>query len=255
MTYGITRYTFLTVFLAGLFSLCGPALSECRDTDIEQILEKLNESTAEVESYASQIKYVYRQPILDSQTLRQGKLYFINVDDKTKLRIDFDTLQQDDSDPQPYRENYIFDGVWLAQIDYRMESARLRQMAHEDEPASAFELARQNFPIIGFDEIDQLKEQFDISLLKDDADSENDVFTLHLAVKADSQYADDYQWVRVGIDQRLFLPAKIVAETTEGDIYQFDFIEPEINTELEKELFEIEIPDSFPEPDITALPD
>lgn len=236
-------------FLIALVATAATADSNA-DMTVEQILAKLNESTAEIDTYSSKITYIYEQPILDSQTLRTGNLFFATENDLTKLRINFETVVQDDGEPQRQREHYIFDGIWLAQLDYRTNSARIRQMAREDEPASAFELARQNFPIIGFDEVDQLRQDFEITLGQSEKD---DTLVLELAVLEDSRYVDEYDWVEVSIEKERFLPRLIVAQTIEGDLYRIELSQAQLDAELEEGLFEIDVPANFSPPEIIRL--
>jgi outer membrane lipoprotein-sorting protein len=145
-----------------------------------------------------------------------------------------------------------------------------RQLAEANEPIDAFELAKRNFPLIGFDKTEDLQQQFDINLigpatarhvysLSDpcgayaETSEPNGLTHLHLKVKADSQYKDDYKSVEVWIDRQLMLPAKISAVSTEGDIYEISFIKPKANETIDEKVFEFTIPDGFGKPEIIPL--
>ena len=130
---------------------------------IDVILENMKEHTSQLKSYQADVEYIFLQPLLESKTVKKGKLYYIRSDDTSKLRISFDTLIQDEEEPQQYKEIYIFDGQWLTQVDYQIKQVTKRQLAEPNEPVDAFELAKRNFPIIGFNKPEELKEQFDAS--------------------------------------------------------------------------------------------
>ena len=134
--------------------------------------------------------------MLESKTLRTGTLYYARFGGGSKLRINFDTLTQDDGPQQKYVEYYIFDGQWLTHIDYQIKQVQKRQLAEANEPIDAFELAKRNFPIIGFSKTDDLKKEFDVNLVGES----NGLVHLHMKVKPDSIYKDDYKSVEVWID-------------------------------------------------------
>jgi len=63
---------------------------------VEAILKQLTWKTRELKSYQCRIEYLFSQPVLDSETLRKGVLYYANSDGKSKLHITFQTLRHDD---------------------------------------------------------------------------------------------------------------------------------------------------------------
>jgi len=228
---------------------CGKNLAtsqlEKETCPVEAILKQLNEETLKLESYQCQIEYHFSQPVLESETLRTGVLYYQKFGKKSKLRINFNTLKQDDEEEQKYIEHYIFDGVWLTYIDYQIKEVKRYQQAEPNEPVDAFELAKRNFPIIGFTKVEELKEEFEIKLVEQQGSKSNDFIHLHLKVKPDSTYKDDYTSIDFWIDKKLYLPAKIVAVSTEEDIYQMKLLKPKVNKRIDKKVFEFKIPKGF----------
>ena len=171
---------------------------------------------------------------------------------------------------QKYGEQYIFDGQWLTHIDYQIKQVQKRQLAEANEPTrqtdggqvDAFELAKRNFPLIGFDKTEDLQQQFDINLVSEKEQSNvvipaqagiQNLVHLNLKVKPDSIYKDDYKSVEVWIDKQLMLPAKISAVSTEGDIYEISFAKPKVNEVIDGKVFEFTIPDGFGQPEIIPL--
>jgi outer membrane lipoprotein-sorting protein len=220
---------------------------------VDAILSDMKEQTSQLTSYEADVEYIFLQPLLESQTVKKGKLYYMKSDDTSKLRISFDTLIQDDEEPQQYKEIYIFDGEWLTQVDYQIEQITKRQLAEPNEPVDAFELAKRNFPIMGFNNPEEMKQQFDIELLGEDPNAPHDFIRMRMNVKDDSQYADQYTRIEFWIDQRLLLPARIIAESTEEDIYKISLLNARANEHIEASVFDFQVPAGFGEPEIIPL--
>lgn len=212
---------------------------------VETILRELNRKTAELKSYEGRIEYRFSQPILESETLRKGALYYAKCNGKSALRINFQTLKQDDEEEQKHIEHYIFDGTWLTHIDYQIKAVKCYQLAEANEPVDAFELVSKNFPIIGFSKVEDLKREFEIKLVEQAQAEPSEFIHLHLKVKPDSIYKDDYTSVDFWIDKELYLPAKIVATSTEEDIYEIRFLDAKVNEKLNTKIFEVKIPKGF----------
>ena len=107
----------------------------------------------------------------------------------------------------------------------------------------AFDLVSRNFPIIGFTKIEDLKKQFEIKLVK----QKKGKAQLHLKVKADSIYKNDYTSVDLWVDKKSYLPAAIRAISTEEDFYAIKLLDARVNEKIGKEVFEIKIPKGFGE--------
>ena len=75
----------------------------CNDVkDPNVILKKLNQNTLTLKSYQCRIEYLFNQPLFESKTLRKGDLYYKKSNGKTKLRINFNILKQDDEKEKQY---------------------------------------------------------------------------------------------------------------------------------------------------------
>ena len=152
--------TLISGILLSVFAIC--CTTGCSETaaanqkkqiasdTLENIVQNLTKQSEKLQSYQCRIEYVITQPLFDSRTLRTGQLYYLKTDTASKLRINFDTLQQDDDKQQKYTEQYLFDGLWLTHIDYQSKMIKRYQMAEPNAPVDAFELVKDNLPIIGF---------------------------------------------------------------------------------------------------------
>ena len=90
-----------------------------------------------------------------------------------------------------------------------------------------------------------MKKQFEIKLVKLKKEKPENLIQLNLKVKPDSIYKDDYTTIDFWIDGKLGLPAKVVAVSTEEDIYEIKFLQPKVNKKIDKKVFEFEIAEGF----------
>jgi len=229
---------------------CNEISADCQSikTDansVETILEQLKQEAAKLNSYQAQIEYRFKQPLLESETLRKGVLYYQRSDGTSRLRVNFQTLKQDDERQQKYIEHFVLDGIWLTHIDYQIRAVKRHQLAEPNKPVDAFDLTSRNLPIIGFTKIEDLKKQFEIKLVELKKEKPDNLIQLNLKVKPDSIYKDDYTTIDFWIDGKLDLPAKVVAVSTEEDIYEIQFLQPKVNQKIDKKVFKFEIPKGF----------
>lgn len=221
---------------------------------VDAVLKQLNEKAASVKSYQCKIEYVFSQPLFESKTLRKGRLYYRKDKEGSALRINFRTLRQDDEPQQKYIEQYIFDGVWLTVVDYQLKEVKRYQQAEVNEPVDAFELVKRNFPMVGFSEGEDLKKDFEIQLV-DLHGSEGGKYShhLHLKTKADSMYKDDYTSIDFWVDKKSGLSGKIMAVSTEDDVYRINLPGAVVNKKINKKVFKVAIPKGFNESEVVPL--
>ncbi|MDI6451273.1 LolA family protein [Anaerobaca lacustris] len=224
-------------------SCCGERTPDANS--VEAVLGELQERAAALTSYQCKLDYVVRQPLLESQARRKGVLYYAKLENRSYLRIDFNTLQYDEEPEQAYREQYLFDGVWLTYVNYEGRSVQRQQMAEPNEPVDAFSLVSRRVPILGFSKIEDLQNQFEIELIPLDEAAQASFRHLRMNVRPESIYRDDYVTIDFRIDRKQGLPAKVVAVTSEQDIHEIALIDGRVNQELGRGLFDLDIPRDF----------
>ena len=261
----IVRITFVLLWMVSAGCASGavdnPDTRQEKQTPdpVDKVLEQLNKSTRELKSYQGQIEFKFTQPSLfNSQKLQKGTLYYTKEGSK-----------QDEEKEQKYIEQYIvldgaslaypgrqFEGTWLVCIDYQIPEVKYIQVAEAgdpNKPMDVFELASEYLPLVGFTKIEELKEQFEVSLIEQKTPESKDFIQVHLKVGPNSIYKDDYTYIDFWIDRKLNLPAKVVAITTEEDIYEIKFLQPKVNKAIDRKVFDFKIPKKFGEPEIIPL--
>jgi outer membrane lipoprotein-sorting protein len=212
--------------------------------ELDAVLAHLQEKATALKSYQARVDYVFKQPLLESQQRRQGTLQYARFDDHSYLRIDFTTLQQDQEKEQKYGEQFFFDGVWLWHIDQQTKTVERRQIAEPNQPVDALALASKQVPVLGFSNVEDLRKQFEITLVPF-SKPDTPFHHLHLKVKPDSVYKDDYTAVDLLIDKNVGLPARIDATTVEEDVYEIRLLDPKANAEIDRNVFKVNIPSGF----------
>ena len=225
---------------------------------VDAILKKLNDKTLELKYYRAKIEYKTIQPLFESESIRKGTMYYAKFGEKSKLRINFQKIKLDDEKEEKYIEQWIFDGTWLTRINYQIKTVTKYQLAEPNKPVDAFDVASNNIPLIGFTKTENLKKQFDITLVEQKNGKSATFLQLHLKVKPNSTYKDDYISLDFWIDKKLSLPIKVVAVSTEPehppkDIYEIRLLEPKVNKKIDEKVFDFKIPRGFAEPEIIPL--
>jgi outer membrane lipoprotein-sorting protein len=271
MSTNILNWIFVIVFFAGNICLgqgCSQVSSvgaaEVKEAQtspvdkVDEILAKLNKRSGEIKTYQCKLEHLSRQPLFDSQTLRTGSMWYLRDNKKSLLRVDFDTIKQDVEPEEKYVEKFFFDGVWLTRIDYQLKEVKKYQLVdpnelEEGESIDAFDLLSEDLPIVGFTGSDKLKKEFNITLAEPNASEPNDTIGLHMVVKPDSVYKDDWVWIDFWIEKKLYLPAKVVTLSTQDDIYEISFIDAKVNEPIDPAVFKVVVPEGFVESDRVPL--
>jgi hypothetical protein len=215
-------------------------------SELGQLLAKINTATKAIQGCQAAVDYLFIQEpeLLNSRTLRKGTLYYQKNDKGSKLRLNFDTIKQDDAEEQKKSEQYVFDGVWLTKIDFALRQIDQYQQAPVDKPVDVFEYISRHFPIVGFSGTDVLEKQFFIRLIPA-AEGESKMVHLELKVRPDSVYKDDYTQIELWIDKENYLPVKMTTVSVQSDIYQINLSKTELNKTLPDKIFTIETPADF----------
>lgn len=214
---------------------------------LDDTLAKLDKAVGQLKTYQADILWQQTEPLLESVTIRKGRLYYAADANSSKLRINFLTIKQDDSDEEKHIEHFIFDGVWLTRVDYQNKTINYDQLTPENRPIKAFDMVSRHFPIIGFTKVDQLKKDFKISYIEPENGENGLDVQLRLAVEPNSTYKNDYAGLDFWIDANLNLPSKITAKTVEADEHTISLTKVKMNKKLKNSVFGVEKPSGFSE--------
>lgn len=198
-------------------------------------IQKLNQSAAILKNLTTEVEYIHAQPLFETQTIRTGKIYYTKDANNGSLRINFQTLKQDDSKQQNYKEDYVFDGMKLTRIDYQSKSAITEQYS-TDKPIEPLELVQDYFPIIGLSNPQEMTQEYEIKV---------EGGNLKLIPKENSKFYNTYKQIEITIDSKLDLPVNFKALTVEGEEITIKLGRIDTSNKIKKEVFEISIPADF----------
>ncbi len=232
--------------LSTILSICLPCLAGDNCDILTQHLRNIHNRVHDTNSIECDISYIYTQQpgLLDAETRREGKLYYQKDKKGEVLLIAFDTVSYDGSDPQPEKLVYRFDGIWLVRMDRKLKKIDYYQQAPAQNPLDVFRFISHNFPIVGFADIDFIREQFDLALKKE-PEKDSNYFIIQMLTKKDSAYRDDYLSIDLYADKCLALPVRFVAEAANEDLYDIRLEDVKLNKKLKNAVFLIEKPDNF----------
>jgi hypothetical protein len=242
-------------------------------SQLDVVLEQLSKTTRELKSFECQIERKYIQPLMDSQSVHKGILYYMRAGDKSALRVNFTTVKHEDQKERKALEQYIvldgswlgysggrLTGIWVAHIDHQLKQVEYVQLAEPEDPnesTDVFDLASKYLPMPGFTRTEELKEQFEVALVEQKEGQSEGFTQVSLKVKPNSVYKDVLSF-DFWIDNKVGLPAKVRATKTEpeppyGDVEEIRFLKPKVNEDVSRKTFEFKIPRGFGKPEIIPL--
>jgi len=231
-----------------IFALCSTAFA-CGDPNkqaksepnrVDTVLAHLQKTSESIKTYQSKIVFLNKQTFPESETLRTGMFYF-KGDGSSKIRVSFNTVKYDDQPIEQTKDEYIFDGIDLTHVEYKLKTVTIRRLSEPNHPLDAFELTSRYWPIIGFAKVDELKNDFDISL----AEQTKNTVQLRLKPKSASRYAEDYLNIDFYVDTEKWLPVRMVAISPDELIYDFKLEKAVLNEKFADNVFNIEVPANF----------
>lgn len=231
-----------------ILAVCSPVFA-CGDPNtsakpepnqVDIVLDHLQKTSQSIKTYQANIIYLNKQALPESEDLRTGIFYF-KGDGSSKIRVSFSTVKFDDQPVEQIRDEYIFDGVDLTRVNYQLKTVEVRRLSEPNHPLDAFELVGRYWPLVGFAKVDQLKNDFEISLIEKTKTS----VQLRLKTKPDSRYAQDYQNIDFWVDTEKWLPQRMVAISPDEVVFDIRLEKASLNEKLADNVFDIAVPANF----------
>jgi hypothetical protein len=191
------------------------------DPDIDALLTKLEQAADDLRDFQSKLTYEKYDPLLDRTETRAGELvYQLKPDGTKRFAVLFDTLfvlegESDVGRKETKLRHYIFDGVWLAEIDHDARQFIKRQVVAPGEQLDPLKLGEGPFPLpIGQKKADILA-RFDVQKLQVPSAGLlarlTDVDGVALIPKAGTHEARDFSRVEIFYDRNTMLPVGVNA--------------------------------------------
>ncbi len=206
------------------------------DEKVASLLADMEKACSELKSFEAKMKYDVLQPLVDTQRIRTGKLYYQVKGEIVYARIHFDDLleldlMEEDSTPKPVKfdEDYYFDGLWVHRTNAQTKTLESWEVATKRQVRESFRLGQGPFPLPFAITKSDVQEYFTVAKPVEEAAGElKDTIHLELTPKPDTKYAEEYLKIELWIKSESYLPVQIRYE--EKDYNQTTVLWTEIET-------------------------
>jgi len=227
---------------------------------LNRLLDNLEKTGAKLKSFQAKMLFTQQQILIDTEMIRNGKLYYHTDKENLRFRIHFsDWLQRDLEDdeqvPQVFRfnEDVVFDGLWVTRRNERTKNIQKFEISRKRQNKEQFRLGQGPFPLpFAIRKADVLKE-FDAKLLR--AEPNDPARTSHLLLKPKpkSSFADKYLRMDLWIGQKDYLPRQIRYETDDAEITTVTWSEIQADKPIAEAVFKLEPGDTSWNTEVTFL--
>lgn len=215
-------------------------------TNAQDLLNAMAKTGEKLNSFSADITYSLTEDpdIFETKMTYTGSFKYLKSKKRQYAMIEFLTKQEDDFPLEKSRQSYIFDGVWLTRIDYNLKQVSRDQLADEENPEDVFKLIADDFPLMGFSEVDTLSSAYEIQF----KDFKESLYELSLSPKKDSQKDAKYSSIRFTIDKKSLIPATIRSVSAQNNsIYYIELENPVRNEKIDQKIFNPKLSDEFTE--------
>jgi len=215
---------------------------------LENLLDRIEKVGAELKSFQADLLFRQEQILLDTVTIRNGKIYYQTDSKSVYARIHFDDfLQKELDDPHPpkpvkFDEDITFDGLWLVLRNARTKTIQSWEVSKERRNLEAFRLGKGPFPLPFAIRKKDVIEHFEVSLVKPAANDPEDTQHLKLKPRKTSPYAEEYIRMDLWISNQTTLPLQISYEKDDYEITTVTWIKPLTDKNIDPDIFQLKPP-------------
>ncbi len=193
---------------------------------LDDLLNRLERSTADLRDFKARVVYYLRDSVLDRKETRSGELiYQRDPDGSKRFAILLRQLIIGDRSSR-IRRDYVFDGSWLVEIDHVAKVFIKRQIVPPGQRFDPLKLGEGPFPMPIGQPKEQVRARFEVDRLTTQR-SEDELLVkrlgdrpvegMLLVPRPDAPEAKDIARVEVFYDSKTLLPVGISVEETNGD--------------------------------------
>ncbi|MCK5114742.1 MAG: hypothetical protein KAR11_08280 [Phycisphaerae bacterium] len=211
------------------------------------ILDRLEAAGEKYTTLQSNVVMNARSPLTGDDTTRTGSVAYQKGDTKnpSKFRITFQTLQQDDDPKMKEKIDYIFDGEFLTEDNYKLKTRTQYQLAAKGKKVEPLKIGQGPFPMpFGQKKTDMLKFFIPITRKTTSKDPKNTDY-IKLIPNAKNKEAMNFIRLEMWIDKKTNLPVKIVTKSKNRDIRTVTFAKTKTTAKIDPKLFDVKKPSGF----------
>lgn len=201
-------------------TLDAPATAPADDDPVESLLDRLEASAADLDSFTANVYYRVYDDFLERIEIRTGELVYKEgpAENQRRFAVLFDRLLVGTVGDAHMRrldrqKHYVFDGQWLAEVDHAQKKFLKHQVVPPGKQLNPLKLGEGPFPIPVGQPKAEVRRRFEVGALEPPTEGplkkvaeKFQVEGLRLVPKPGTREADDYAHVDLLYDRETLLP-------------------------------------------------
>jgi hypothetical protein len=179
-------------------------------TNVNAALDTLYLAGKDLTAFSASVALSEEDAAVGTTTTRRGTVAYSHPLDPgaaTKMRVSFVTRQDEEHTPRKERKEYLLNGAWLTDRDYRTKVENRRQVLRPGEKINLLKLGEGPFPLpIGQDPA-EVKKQFEVTPMP--SELADDMPAIRLTPRPATKLARKFKVIEVWIDSKTGFPARI----------------------------------------------
>lgn len=208
---------------------------------VDQLLDLLDARGKNLKSFVADVTLIDENVNLGNEERRTGKIWFERRADGTaRIRVTF-TEWTDGKVVRPEKIEYLLDGGWLTDRNYKQKIEVRRQVLKPGEKMDLFKLGDGPFPLPIGQAKDEVKKQFDVKPAKPRKSDPPGTQHLELRPNPGTGLARKFSLIDVFVDPKTQMPARVTTTDTKGQNSRgTDLKNLQVNPALKDEDFKLE---------------
>lgn len=191
----------------GVPTIAGEPLNEGdgAEATTESILRRLYEHGQTLQEFVAAVSLAESDASTGLGSVRRGVVRYqaARGTEPTRLRVTFTSRSEDDGPPRAERLEYLLDGVWLTERNYRRKAEVRRQVLRPGQTLNLFRLGEGPFPLPIGQPVDEVHRQFVVLRL------EGERWAVRLVPREGTRLWSRFASIDVWVDEASGFPVKI----------------------------------------------
>jgi outer membrane lipoprotein-sorting protein len=199
------------VTLAVLVLTVGPALAEVNEnSSVDEVLDALDVRGRSLDQFVADVTLSENDEATQAESQRTGRVWYQKRQGNDRIRVTFDQKAQGRF-TKPDKVEYLLDGGWLVDRDYRRSIEVKRQVLRPGEKINLLKLGEGPFPLPIGQPKEEVHKEFDVS--KGDPALIGPKGAPHVALKPKerTRLARKFAQIDVWVDPQTSMPVRIEA--------------------------------------------
>ena len=180
------------------------------DSSVDDVLDALHNRGQDLKEFVADVALTDVDTVMGSTTKRIGKVWFQSrPDGDARLHVRFDRKSIEDKPPMQEEKEYLLDGGWLVDRDYRAKVEVRRQVSRPGEKVNLFQLGKGPFPLPIGQERKSVHDMFEVTKAPPAKDDPPGSIHLQLAPKPGTDLERKFATIDVWVDPATRMPVRI----------------------------------------------